>query len=240
MFLERTAFNISIGDAQVPRGLDLALQKVHCGQEGRIRIAPRYTRNTLNRTSALITFPEGVDVELSVNITSVRHRKQRDEKDLLDSGMSRKEQGNILFGSGDFVGASAKYEQGLKLVKSVGSQFEAQALDLKKLLHLNLAACHVRRMMYEDALASADAALCIEPHNAKGHLRRGEAHLGTGDLDRSLKDFEHVVELDTFPDGTQGVLAKLASAAMLKVRAATRARDRVDRKVYAKMFGTRP
>jgi peptidyl-prolyl isomerase D len=133
----------------------------------------------------------------------------------VDVALKHKEDGNGFFKEGNYQKALAQYHKvflyvnGLSMGKSSGdgggeaegliamaggkgsSQVPDSRVDevkaLKQSTYLNMAACYIKREMYEKAVGVCTKALEIGA-NPKASFRRGQARMALGDLDGARVD----------------------------------------------------
>jgi len=97
-FLVREHFQVYVGNGQVARGLDSALGMLHLAQPALVRIKAPCTNLIANASDAtqpnLLKVPEGVDIELWLNVSRVTHVTQQSDEALFRSARLRKQHAN--------------------------------------------------------------------------------------------------------------------------------------------------
>lgn len=92
-FLTRQHMHLHVGNGQVASGLEAALRNLHVRQPALVRMKPAWTKRD-NHHQHLLQMPQGVDIELSVNISNVTHLSQQTDQALLSSARLRKQLAN--------------------------------------------------------------------------------------------------------------------------------------------------
>jgi len=129
--------------------------------------------------------------------------------------LRRKAQGNDIFRTGAVFEALASYERALRLVPLVKGTPKLPGEDewsaLQVSLHLNVATCRLKQARWDTALVACEAALRLDPSNAKALVRRAQAYVGQEKYEEAQRDLHDAMGLD--PIGSAGS----AAAAELKV-----------------------
>ena len=160
---------------------------------------------------------------------------QMDADEKLDSVPQLKADGNQLFGSKDYAGASEKYRQALGRLEQLmlrekpGEVEWDELLKLKIPLLLNLAQCRLSLSDYYPVIEHCTEVLDTQPANTKALYRRGKAHVGAWNPKEAKQDFEAVIELD------QG-LAKACRKEITAVEMLEKEKDVEDKGKMNKLF----
>ncbi|KAL5708185.1 hypothetical protein ACHQM5_019006 [Ranunculus cassubicifolius] len=115
------------------------------------------------------------------------HVKQR----ALSEANDAKDEGNKLFGAGQYEDALSKYEHALSLVSEMQS-FE----EIRSVCHANRAICYMKMEKYEDTIKECTKALELNPKYMKALVRRGEAHEKLEHYEEAIADMKKIIELD--------------------------------------------
>jgi len=105
----------------------------------------------------------------------------------LRAGLHARARGNSCYCEGDYEGAAAAYSEGLDV--------DTGGL-LRGLLLANRAQARLQAGRPGEALADADAALCVEPDSIKLHLRRAACALALSRPELARACFERALELE--------------------------------------------
>lgn len=158
----------------------------------------------------------------------------KDINDIKEIAEKIKVSGNAWFKKGDYETADKKYKKSLRYLDKLQeinelTHEEEQSINVIILpCILNSAACKLKLKHYDAALEDCDEALDIEPNNPKALYRRGQAHHGKRDYDRSLADLQAARKL---APNDKAILAEIVA-----VKGEIEAYKAKEKKVYAKMF----
>jgi hypothetical protein len=148
--------------------MELAMDKVHgcacvnCWLDGAGRVfktsrAPGFSR-------ARLPLLHGLGFRVFTRATAVAPQQPPDQWDLKDpekveAATARKERGNVAFKAGKWALAAKKYKAAVEFVQndtSLPADLKKTARDLKKSVHLNLAAVHLKQKLYREAVKDCD------------------------------------------------------------------------------------
>jgi len=147
-----------------------------------------------------------------------------------------KSSGNAFFKKKEYARAEAKYSQGLRYVEPDGQQKEETANKIKALkvsLHLNYAACALKRFAWKEVVVNCDEVLKIESLNEKALYRKATAEIEFELYDEARRTIKTLVEDVTSPSPTSASEA-LRLNQRLKQKEATQRKK--DSKVFGGMF----
>lgn len=168
------------------------------------------------------SFPEDSDLDFS----QIEAIKEVAEK--------IKSSGNSYFKRGDYELAARKYKKALNYLNRIHDTNELSGDDENKIvaitLHciLNSAASKLKLKQYDSALEDCDEALEIEANNPKALYRRGQAHHGNCDYERSLTDLQAAQKLAPHD---KAIVSEIAA-----VKGEIQAYKTREKQAYAKMF----
>jgi len=153
---------------------------------------------------------EPEDLEFIMELLSVEQPEdykkegwQMDPEEKLDSVPKLKAEGNQLFSSKDYEGASEKYRQALGRLEQLmlrekpGEPEWDELLQLKIPLLLNLAQCRLSLQDFYPVIEHCTEVLDNQPQNVKALFRRAKAHVGAWNPKEAKNDFEAVMEYDS-------------------------------------------
>ena len=113
----------------------------------------------------------------------------------LNEHLEVRRKGNDLYQAKRFAEALQQYRRALSVVELVvGLSGEDQKeVDTNRIaVQLNIAAVHIARQDFGQAVEACDKALALKPDNVKALLRRAKALLGRHEYARALEDLEAV------------------------------------------------
>jgi cyclophilin family peptidyl-prolyl cis-trans isomerase len=154
----------------------------------------------------------------------------------LAAAESHKGEGNAAFLKGEVDAAMEAYRQALRFVDSLGATGEtdfndqveseadkAQLRALKVAVNSNLAACLLKRQLWQEAAAKATDAISADAGHSKSLFRRGTARLHLGEFEAAKADLLAAAKLEPANKAIRDELEKAkqqADAAKAKEKAA--------------------
>lgn len=155
VFLGPTEKTLTVGDGEMPEGLERGLEKIKKGQPALIICQPQYAYGDAG--NAELGVPPNAQVQFHVTPTSVQATYELDLADKISAAERRKQQGNTFYLAADLERAMTKYEKAYSLIehekgrdnKTDGDECNSSKLqDLKMALHLNKAAVFEKQGRY--------------------------------------------------------------------------------------------
>lgn len=144
-----------------------------------------------------------------------------------------KSSGNAFFKKKEYARAEAKYSQGLRYVEPDGQQKEETANKIKALkvsLHLNYAACALKRFAWKEVVVNCDEVLKIESLNEKALYRKATAEIEFELYDEARRTIKTIVEDVTSPSPT-------SASEALRLKQRLKQKEATQRKKDSKVFG---
>jgi FK506-binding protein 4/5 len=231
-FIDETK-SIVIGDEDVPRGVEKAIESLKVEEKGLFTIRADYGYGAAG--NAALHIAPNADLQYEIQLLELTKDKDYWQYDSFDDKFEqatlRKNQGNTLYTQGKYARAIAKYKRGADFVDylhKATDEEKAKANTLKVTLFLNTAQCHLKTHDWKTAIEQCNKALEIDKKNAKGIFRRAQAHSALDSWDAARADFEEALLL--LP-GDADVIREYN-----KLKLKMKAQDERDRKVYATMF----
>lgn len=182
------------------------------------------------------------DLEFIMELLSVQQPEdyekenwQMDADEKLDSVPQLKADGNKMFSSKDYAGASEKYREALGRLEQLmlrekpGEEEWEELLQLKIPLLLNLSQCRLSLSDYYPVIEHCTEVLEKQPQNVKALYRRGKAHVGAWNPKEAKEDFHAVIELDPS-------LAKSCKKEIVAVELLEKEKDAEDKGKMTKLF----
>lgn len=235
VFLGPTEKTLTVGDGEMPEGLERGLEKVKKGQPAFIICQPQYAYGDAG--NAELGVPPNAQVQFHVTPTSVQATYELDLADKISAAERRKQQGNTFYLAADLERAMTKYEKAYSLIehekvrdnKTDGDEGNRSKLqDLKMALHLNKAAVFEKQGRLQDLIDECKKALESHPRNVKALFRRGKAYNALNKLDEASTDLKLALEQEA--DNT-AVKKELAL-----VRQKQKQQNEKDKTVFGRMF----
>jgi FK506-binding protein 4/5 len=147
-----------------------------------------------------------------------------------------KSSGNAFFKKKEYARAEAKYSQGLRYVEPDGQQKEETAGKIKALkvsLHLNYAACALKRSAWKEVIVNCDDVLKIESLNEKALYRKATAEIEFDLYDEARRTIKTLVEDVSSPSPTS---ASEVSRLKQRLKQKEATQKKKDSKVFGGMF----
>uniref|UniRef100_A0A182P654 peptidylprolyl isomerase n=1 Tax=Anopheles epiroticus TaxID=199890 RepID=A0A182P654_9DIPT len=209
----------------VVTGVELALEKFHQEETSRLLLKPQYAFGAQGNSE--LGVPPNATVEYTVTLNEF---ESVDEMEMM-SPDERLAQAKLLREKGTKYLKEDKHEPALKLYNRALTYLynqtkEAEAIMLA--IHLNKILCLQKLNHHDEAKVACDDALKIDSKNVKALYRRGMSNLALGDLDRALRDFSTVLEIE--PEN------KAAMNQMTICKHKIKAYNDQQKKVFANMF----
>eukprot|EP00003_Mantamonas_plastica_P013379 TRINITY_DN2336_c0_g1_i1.p1 TRINITY_DN2336_c0_g1~~TRINITY_DN2336_c0_g1_i1.p1 ORF type:complete len:213 (-),score=82.62 TRINITY_DN2336_c0_g1_i1:79-717(-) len=126
-------------------------------------------------------------------------------EDVLKQAESRKDRGNELVKSKQYLRAVNQYTKSVEVMKVYchdlddETQAAAEAIECK--CHANSALCHVKLSNWQETINSANNALRLDPSNLKAAYRMGLAYKELGEWQSATDAFKLALEID--PDNKE-------------------------------------
>mmetsp|Transcript_63971 Transcript_63971/g.187669 ORF Transcript_63971/g.187669 Transcript_63971/m.187669 type:complete len:741 (+) Transcript_63971:172-2394(+) len=125
------------------------------------------------------------------------HGMTAEEK--IDFATKRKEAAAAFFKSGRLELAMERYKKIVELFSFVDkykAEVKEQVTELRKLCHLNIAACRLKLQHYDEAKVACGEALREDENNVKALFRRARAHVATNDINDAILDTKKALVAD--------------------------------------------
>ncbi|KAK7321630.1 hypothetical protein VNO77_32458 [Canavalia gladiata] len=221
-------------EEQVITGLDRAVASMKKGERAIISIHPDYAFGNVEVRRDLAIVPPGSNVVYDVEMMDFVKEKapwELDSKEKIEVAGRKKEEGNVLFKSGNYRRALKKYDKAADFVSEDGS-FGDEEQKLAKVVRvscwLNGAACSLKLNDFPGAIKLCSQVLDVEFCNAKALYRRAEAYIETGDFLLADVDIKKALEVD--PQNREVMVLKK------KLKQLQAENDKKDAKLYENMF----
>lgn len=233
---EKQAVTETIGSEALPAGLETAIESMKKGETARFQIHP-----SVRGTPEVHKIPDSVpadavlvyEVTLSNMEQAPKSWKLKDTAEKFEWAQKRRAEGNELFKSGKVEVAKKKYKASLDFISSDYQMTDAekeQAKGVKVLIHLNLAACALRRAEWKAVLEESNKVLELHKAHPKALLRRSRAYNELNQWAEAKADLQQVLDTPNAPE------AEDAKKELAKVMKKIKAQDMKDKKLYGGMF----
>ena len=223
-----------VDEEAVPDGLDEGVRRMAQGERALIT-ADAASAYGASGDAALGVLP-GATVEWDVELTSLTKAKESwemDEPEKLAAAAAHKDAGNAKFKAGAHSAAAKRYARAAAFIEydsGFSAASKTAAADLKKALHLNLAAARLKLGDWAAAAAACDKVLDRDGLNAKALYRRAQARLGTRDFVEAERDARVAASAG-------GPGAADARTLLARVKKEAAAYDKQQRAAFSNMFG---
>lgn len=231
-FIDET-LTVTIGDEEVPRGVEKAIESLKEGEKAHFTIRADYAYGA--QGDAKFNIPANADLHYEIELLSMEKPKDHWQFDKLEEKIEqanlRKTQGNALYSQGKYSRAIGKYKRALEFVDylyKATDEEKQKANQVKLVCHLNMAQCFLKQQDWKLAIEQCNKSLEIDKSSSKAIFRRAQAHSALDNWDLARADFDRALEL--LP-GDADVTREYN-----KLKLKMKAQDQRDKKVYANMF----
>jgi tetratricopeptide (TPR) repeat protein len=222
-----------LGDIDLPKGIEKAIESLKCGEIAQFDIQSEYGYGA--HGNAAMKIPPNATLRYEMELSKVVSQKDSWDyntfAEKLQAGIQRKTDGNAYFSAKRFNQAVRKYQRGLDFIDSkydASEEEKKQAEELEKTLTLNMAQCYINLREWKKAIESCNKVFETDKSNPKAQFRRAVAYSGLDDWTRATADFDRALEL------TPGDSAVIAEYNKLKQK--MRQQDLKEKKMYTNMF----
>ncbi|KAG5068919.1 hypothetical protein JHK85_001296 [Glycine max] len=205
------------GEGLVPEGFEMSVRLMLPGEIALVTCPPDYAYDKFPRL--LMKDWTGLDF-----------------KSIMNEAENIRNTGNRLFKEGKYELAKAKYEKVLREFNHVNPQDDEEGkffADTRNLLHLNVAACHLKLGECRKSIETCNKVLEANPAHVKGLYRRGMAYMAAGDFEEARADFKMMMKVDTSTESD-------ATAALQKLKQKEQDVEKKARKQFKGLFDKKP
>ncbi|KAK7355216.1 hypothetical protein VNO80_14465 [Phaseolus coccineus] len=226
----------SSGEGLVPEGFEMSVRLMLPGEIALVRCPPDYAYDKFPRPSNV---PEGAHIQWEIELLSFETPKDwtgLDFKTIMNEAESIRNTGNKLFKEGKYELAKAKYEKLLREFNHINPQDDEEGkifADTRNLLHLNVAACHLKLGECKKSIETCNKVLDANPVHVKGLYRRGMAYMTAGDFEEARADFKMMMKVDKSTESD-------ATAALQKLKQKEQEVEKKARKQFKGLFDKKP
>jgi tetratricopeptide (TPR) repeat protein len=223
----------TIGDIELPKGVEKAIESLKVGEVATFVIRPDYAYGAAGNAQKNIPANATLHYEMEL----LHLNKQKDYwdfdkfSDKLDACLLRKNQGNDYFKAKKYNQALRKYKRGLEFVESTYNASEEEkkkVTEMKVLLNLNLAQCNLNLREWKTAIENCNKALEHDKANPKAFFRRGVARSALDEWSLASADFDKALELSP---GDAAVISEYN-----KLKHKMKQQDLKDKRLYSNIF----
>ncbi|KAL3037883.1 hypothetical protein AAZX31_01G096600 [Glycine max] len=181
------------GEGLVPEGFEMSVRLMLPGEIALVTCPPDYAYDKFPRP---VNVPEGAHIQWEIELLGFETPKDwtgLDFKSIMNEAENIRNTGNRLFKEGKYELAKAKYEKVLREFNHVNPQDDEEGkffADTRNLLHLNVAACHLKLGECRKSIETCNKVLEANPAHVKGLYRRGMAYMAAGDFEEARADFK--------------------------------------------------
>eukprot|EP01065_Artemidia_motanka_P032948 TRINITY_DN39928_c0_g1_i1.p2 TRINITY_DN39928_c0_g1~~TRINITY_DN39928_c0_g1_i1.p2 ORF type:complete len:497 (+),score=180.20 TRINITY_DN39928_c0_g1_i1:94-1491(+) len=225
---DKQDFQVTIGDEDVPPGLEVCLESMKKGEVCEVHVDRKHLG--VGDWGAI----EG-DGKYNIVMKSFEREKARwnlEGEEKLEVIKSRKEAGNQLYKLKKLFRARRKYKLAADIAGDeygISDEQKEQQRKLRVPCLTNLAAVELALKDFKGCVESCTKALEVEPSNVKALIRCAKAKNELDQWDAAKADLSRVLEIE--PGNAD------AEKEMAKVKAKVRKQDAKDRQAYGNLFG---
>ncbi|CAJ1949252.1 unnamed protein product [Sphenostylis stenocarpa] len=226
----------SSGEGLVPEGFEMSVRLMLPGEIALVTCPPDYAYDKFPRPSNV---PEGAHIQWEIELLGFETPKDwtgLDFKTIMNEAENIRNTGNRLFKEGKYELAKAKYEKLLREFNHINPQDDEEGkvfADTRNLLHLNVAACHLKLGECKKSIETCNKVLEANPAHVKGLYRRGMAYMTAGDFEEARADFKMMMKVDKSTESD-------ATAALQKLKQKEQEVDKKARKQFKGLFDKKP
>ncbi|KAG5088646.1 hypothetical protein GLYMA_01G106600v4 [Glycine max] len=224
------------GEGLVPEGFEMSVRLMLPGEIALVTCPPDYAYDKFPRP---VNVPEGAHIQWEIELLGFETPKDwtgLDFKSIMNEAENIRNTGNRLFKEGKYELAKAKYEKVLREFNHVNPQDDEEGkffADTRNLLHLNVAACHLKLGECRKSIETCNKVLEANPAHVKGLYRRGMAYMAAGDFEEARADFKMMMKVDTSTESD-------ATAALQKLKQKEQDVEKKARKQFKGLFDKKP
>ncbi|KAI8060704.1 hypothetical protein BC940DRAFT_150597 [Gongronella butleri] len=178
-----------VGEGKVLPSFDKAIQSMHVGEHAEIWIDGNHAYGKQGRPP---TIPANAALRFDVTLLSASQSENSPAK-ILDSVMTLKATGNVLYQDGQVSDALKQYDKAKTLAyKFVGGSPEQQRQldDTLVSIMANMAACCLKAQDWPQCIIHCEAVLEKDPAHVKSYYRLGQAHLQTKAFEDAMQSVQ--------------------------------------------------
>ncbi|CAF1175978.1 unnamed protein product [Adineta steineri] len=131
--------------------------------------------------------PYFIDEELLVEREKLLTEEDKEKRH--SEAQLAKDEGNTLFGQGEYDQALQKYSEAISLCPLKHTRARA-------VIYANRAACLMKMAKYESAVQSCTKSIELDSDYVKAYARRAESYKQIDKLEDALQDYQKILELD--------------------------------------------
>jgi len=216
-------------EIQVPKGVEMALEKMKRKEEAQIFIVPNLTVGGLG-----VPKDNQEVLKYDINLKSFERAKeswQMDGEEKLEQSKIFKAKGTDFFKQGKYDMANTKYNKIIEFLEheiSLKGDKEEERASLLQAGRLNLAMCKIKVNDWMEARNLCDKVVEEDDKCIKGYFRRGEALVALNEHALAMTDFEKVLELDADNKAAKNKVAMCVRQ--------IKANKQKEKKTFANMF----
>lgn len=223
--------DLIIGAGQVSAGIEKCLESMKQGETARFRlpaasIAQDTEANKISTSSEII--------QLEISLQSFENPKDSWEAkgaEKLELAKQKKDEGSEAFQRGAIERATKKYQLALTYLNSdhdLPNKDDAKPLKLS--VHLNLAACDLKRNNWKGVIDHCNKALDVDRASLKAKLRRGKAYNELDLWTEAKQDLQDVLDVQGAAETAD------AKREMARLAAKIKTQNEKEKHLFSNMF----
>jgi len=205
--------SIEIGlDTSIPQGLEDAIKSLKAGEKCEVQIQPSHGYGIEGEPS--LNIPPGAELTGTVELHSFKKGTDKwamNQAEKISYAEKRKNIGNDLFKKGNLSRSIKMYQAALSHVE-FEKDLPAEGNALFAIIHSNVAAVHLKKNDFQEAIKSCDSAFKKDPGHVKSLFRRAQAHIGLGAPEDAIGDLSKALQLDPRNAAVKALLTKCKNA----------------------------
>ncbi|GAB6019022.1 hypothetical protein CHUAL_000652 [Chamberlinius hualienensis] len=193
---------ITVGDAEVVHGIDLAIPLMELHEISEIIVKPRLAYGKLGLETVI---PSNSTINYEVELLLVEDELDPEKMSFAERktiANQKRERGNFWYVRLEANSALQCYRRALDFLDDNRTNFKETTEEQRELAALwmtvsnNMAAAQLRIGAYDAALKSVDNVLKMEPNNSKALFRKSKVLSKTGNVDEAISILKKLIELE--------------------------------------------
>eukprot|EP01025_Chloroclados_australasicus_P048566 TRINITY_DN5505_c0_g1_i1.p1 TRINITY_DN5505_c0_g1~~TRINITY_DN5505_c0_g1_i1.p1 ORF type:complete len:587 (-),score=135.63 TRINITY_DN5505_c0_g1_i1:292-2052(-) len=217
-----------------PEIIEQIIMKMKKGEVAQAFVPPQHGYGTDSTTSSGKIIPDNANLLFEITLIEFENAKEQWEMENAEKVVISKElkiQGNALYKEAKWKRAAKKYDKAIKLIE-YDTQFDQdeqkEAREVRKSVHLNLAACLLKEQDWKEVVKNCDKVLDKDSENVKALYRRAQAYLGTKDFVEAEIDIKRALVIEPDNQDLKNLHKRLKQ--MEKIQ------NKKDAQMYGNMF----
>lgn len=192
---EETEAFIGFGMGELSDVVDTCVEQMKVGEISSFDVRLNKDLDTMKKDDCL-----SFEISL-ISASSILEVYERPFGDTLDLVLKLKDKASCCFKSAKTFTASVLYVRAIRTLiaftadEEMSDDEKRTLQETKNILHLNIAACQLKRKLFSEAAMNCSSVLSDQPDSLKGLYRRGKAFLMLNDLEEAEKDISKLADV---------------------------------------------